>query len=590
MKGRKVSMKQIRSAGLAMGLLVANPIALRAEQLLFGSESLPKVSSDRKVRISDGQRSWRIPVSTKTTTRLIQIVGLGPEKNITAELVCSRAPVPVHNKSWVVAKGECALTFTPNVGVASEDVKLTALAGNLESGRIADPLSDEQLSKADQGPVRVALTLQADASGAGAVVPADGDSTSLVQQLRPVLIVFCITMVVAIIGALFFFKYGPRSRRTKPKVRDEFEDEPRVTPPPRAVAGAAPTRPGNRLASEIMGPNEPQRQESPIEKTQNEHSRLLMNLDARTQAVEARIEQVVESYIVMLRESAAETQNRIVEMQNSTSRRLHDVEGRVDDTEERLADHLSGQSSKLQDLFKDLPTLANLSVTARVLDKSALSQLEGQLISAVKQSALSNTQQESLQADSRSLIDALRTFVPIATRISREKTKKRLERLVTSVELLDNELATLGQLAGAQKYGFFVEMSLVDKNPLASDITAALQRELTKLNDPEGYYLKRLAAARAQVSVAAIDLTDLDLDSERRNTVLQEALGVLLRSLGMTEIDPGHNEKLQASDHQVLQFARRESGAFPGTVAHTMARGIRRGGEVVRKASVLVYD
>ena len=64
----------------------------------------------------------------------------------------------------------------------------------------------------------------------------------------------------------------------------------------------------------------------------------------------------------------------------------------------------------------------------------------------------------------------------------------------------------------------------------------------------------------------------------------------LFETLGMTPIDPIRNDKLQAAEHQVVQFVRRVPGIQPGAIAHTMARGLQRGGEVIRKASVLLYE
>jgi hypothetical protein len=100
--------------------------------------------------------------------------------------------------------------------------------------------------------------------------------------------------------------------------------------------------------------------------------------------------------------------------------------------------------------------------------------------------------------------------------------------------------------------------------------------------------LKRLEALRAQACLAAIDLADRDIDTERRNSGLQQALGNMLQTLGMTLIDPLPNDKLQAAEHQVVQILRRIPGVQPGPIA--MVRGLQRGGEVIRKASVLLYE
>jgi ElaB/YqjD/DUF883 family membrane-anchored ribosome-binding protein len=469
-------------------------------------------------------------------------------------------------------------------------------AAAVESSRLGSSASEDQLAKADQNPVRVTITLagvQASGSDAGSSAKS---GSALGDQLRPALLIFCIALVAAIIILLLFLKYRKGQPAAPPgrTGKSEFDEDDTDRNPPQTRSDSPPI--GKAPIQDVLRQKERSLnvetfvQETSVEKTLREHSRLLLDLRSKDQDLETQISEVADQCVSMLSQSARQANESQSEIRNDTSQRMYEVENRIGTVQGQLTEHLASQSSRLQDLFKDLPALADLSRTARVIDKSELSRLEDNLVSAARNSALASDKIEALRDQSCGLRDAIQEFVRTAQTFNRDHVKKRLGRVIESATVVDNELVNLGQLAATQKHGFFVEMSLLEQNPLAKDLATALTREAMKLSDPEGYYLKKLEALRAHACVAGIDLADLDVDADRRNVGLQQALAKLLQALGMTSIDPRQNDKLQAAEHQVVQFVRRVPGVQPGAIAHTMARGLQRGGEVVRKASVLLYE
>ena len=500
----------------------------------------------------------------------------------------------MQNMAWVIAKGDCLLRFKPDGTGGSGPVKFTVVAAGVESTKITSALAEDQISRAEQNPVKVMITLEAGQSSESDAGSHGKSRPALADQLRPALLVFCIALVVAIIILLLFFRY----RKGRPPAaadarKNEFEDEPGYSPrqPPASSPsiGKTPIQEVLRQQGKPL-PVEPPVQETAVEKTLREHSKLLLDLSSKDQDLETQISEVADQCVSMLSQSTRQANESQSEIRKDTSQRMYEVENRIGTVQGQLAEHLASQSSRLQDLFKDLPALADLGRTARVIDKSELSRLEDNLVSAARRSALPSETLEALRDQSNGLLDAIQEFVRTAQSFNRDHAKKRLARVIESATVVNSELVNLGQLAATQKHGFFVEMSLLEQNPLAKDLATALTRETMKLGDPEGYYLKRLEALRAHACVAGIDLADLDVDAERRNAGLQQALAKLLQTLGMTPIDPRQNDKLQAAEHQVVQFVRRVPGVQPGAIAHTMARGLQRGGEVVRKASVLLYE
>jgi hypothetical protein len=579
-------MRIVLEACIIAALLVFAGGALSADELLFGSDLRPKASNEQhEIPLTDG--SWKIPVSRQGVTRLIQIQSLGPEKPITAGLACPSIQ-PMSNRIWVVAKGECSLVFQPNGTVGSGPVRLTVAAALIESPKIASPLTEEQTAKADQSNVKDTVTLAGQSSGSDSGT--DGKSApASVDMLRTALLIFGIALLLAIIALLVFLKLrkGGSSLAGDPG-GSEVDNAPLENRAPPSSASNNPIREFARQPESRV--HVASSQDIVVEKTLREHSKLLLDLSARDQNRETQISEVAERWFSMAEQQARQADARCSEIREDTTQRIHEAESRIAAVEARLTEHLASQSSRLQDLFMDLPALADLSPTARVISKPELARLEEKLVSASRQGALSNERLEPLQDESSRLLDAITQFARIAESTSRERTKKRLTRVIESATVCNNELFNLGQLAATQKHGFFVEMSLLDQNHLAQDLALALNRETAKLGDPEGYYVKRLEALKAHVCVAGIDFADLDVDAERKNTNLQQALATLLQTLRMTQIDPHQNDRLEAAAHQVVQFVRRVSGVQPGAIAHTMARGVQRGSEVIRKASVLLYE
>jgi hypothetical protein len=584
-------MKMVRTAFVIATLLVLTRGMLTAEDLLFGTAPLPKGDAKiHEVHLRSG--AWNVLVSSQNVTRLIQIKGLGPEKGIEANLVCSQASKPIPNQEWVLAMGECQLKFNPNRELGVQPVHLTVLAAELDSSKI---FSNEDHEYAGPDPAEVTIAL---GGGSSSVPNADSSvetkETLTTDWLKAHVTIISIILVAAIMLTLFVLNRN--SWLTKlDKVQEDHVNRPEtpIAPQPigRSVPPVAKTPAQENFRSQAtIRPYEPTPQENVIEKTLVRHRELIFDLFSKQQDIERRIHEIADEQLSLLNQSSREAENRQSEIHNAVTVRLSELENRVTAVQEKLSEHLVGQSSKLLDLFKDLPAVADFTIASQSISRTDLAKMEENLVSAAKSAALSNEKLEQLQDGSSALLDAIQEFARVADNANRERTKKRYARIFETARVVNEELFSLGRLAATQKHGFFVQMSLLERNDLAQDLAAALARETMKLADPESYYLKRFEALRTQACVAGIDLADLDIDAERRNSDLQQALTKLIQALGMTPIDPSQNDKLQAADHQVVQFVRRVPGAQPGTIAHTMVRGLQRMGEVVRKASVLLYE
>ena len=575
-------MKMVLTACMAATLLVSGQGVLASQELLFGSDTSPKSDSNlHEVQMKEGVSS--VPVASENVTRLIQIKGLGAEKGIDAKLACQGDSKPMVNQKWELAKGECQLEFSSTGGARVQSVSLKVSAADLDSNKI---FSTKDIEHAGPNPAEVTIGFLPD-------LPPDGGLAPM-EWLKGHIIILLVILLVAVILTLSVWYYrNRRSEKPQPRVADADQKYTHMY----ATQSAATAL---RLAKDHSqeGPPqdvplrnvEPIKQETAVERTLQEHSKQFLALESKNRTLEMQIEASADQYVSILGRSLQESEDRQSASRNETTRRLVELENRVSAIQRDLSEHLQTQSSRLQDLFRDLPAVDSFRVDSPRINNLDLAKLEENFASVARNTALPVEKLEPLQDESTALLEAIMQFVRAANTSSKEHTKKRLARVCETAKVVNEELFALGQLAATQKHGFFVQMSLLEQNTLAQDLAAALTRETLKLADPEAYYKKRLDAVRVQACAAGIDLADLDVDAQRRNAGLQQALATLIEVLDMTPIDPNQNDKVQAAEHQIVQFVRRVPGAQPGAIAHTMVRGLLRRGEVVRKASVLLYE
>ena len=583
-------MKMVLTACMAATLLMSGQGALASQELLFGSDLMPKGDAGIQ-KIHQKAGVWVVPVASENVTRIIQIKGLGPEKGIDAELICSGESKPLPNMAWELAKGECELRFDSNGKANAQSARLTVLAAALDSSTIRS-IADR--GDAGQTSAEVTIDLLPDfSSGEDGASNPETDLAPMEWLKRHITSLLVILLVAVMLSLSVWYYRNRRSEQTEPAVAD-----PNRTYPHMSVTQSAATASKLVKGHSQEGPPqdiplrsvEPIKQETAVEKTLEEHSKQLLVLETKDQTLEMQIQASADQYVSLLGRSSQEAEDRQSASRNETTRRLVELENKIIVIQRDLSEHLQTQSSRLQDLFRDLPTVASLRVGSPSINNLDLAKLEENFASVARSTALPVEKLEPLQDESTALLDAIIQFIRAADTSSKEHTKKRLARVYEAARVVNEELYALGQLGATQKHGFFVQMSLLEQNTLAQDLAAALTRETLKLTDPEAYYKKRLDAVRVQACAAGIDLADLDVDAQRRNTGLQQALANLIQVLDMTPIDPNQNDKLQAAEHQVVQFVRRAPGAQPGAIAHTMVRGLQRRGEVVRKASVLLYE
>jgi len=172
--------------------------------------------------------------------------------------------------------------------------------------------------------------------------------------------------------------------------------------------------------------------------------------------------------------------------------------------------------------------------------------------------------------------------------------EERMSPLLDQARRVQEEAEDLLSAAASRmRLRFDVEFyaSKANRERLIDGIASGLKKQIVRIAKPMEYFDHRLLSLAAATAQAASDFLDANVDPQRGNARVQGLLKDLLGAGGLEQIAPAPNEEFRAAEHAVVQMVPRPGG--PGgtpSVARLVARGFRRDKEVLRKASVILYE
>jgi hypothetical protein len=117
-----------------------------------------------------------------------------------------------------------------------------------------------------------------------------------------------------------------------------------------------------------------------------------------------------------------------------------------------------------------------------------------------------------------------------------------------------------------------------------------LNNQIEKLQNPRHHFRYRLEQLATTGAMYIADVCDKELDPKRENEEMQTLLGSLFQAAGLEEIAPKRNEVFRPAEHSVVQLIPgRSTQDGSQTVAQLVARGFRYKGNLLRKASVMLF-
>jgi hypothetical protein len=198
-------------------------------------------------------------------------------------------------------------------------------------------------------------------------------------------------------------------------------------------------------------------------------------------------------------------------------------------------------------------------------------------------------------ARASAVLEAMSRLQTLAAAPIPEEAAARLASIAGDLQLIRDELAAFDQRGGDKRLRllFAVDFSTHEaaRQSLTQTIAAGLEREIVKLDSFDEYYAKRIGMLAAQAAAECADLADAQLDPLHSISSVQTALASVLRACDVEEIAPRRNDPFLATDHTILQIIRcRSTADRNGAVAQLVSRGLRQGGRVVRKATVVLFE
>jgi hypothetical protein len=324
--------------------------------------------------------------------------------------------------------------------------------------------------------------------------------------------------------------------------------------------------------------------------------RLETGLDGLTRDMQAQLERVVattrEEVTEIVRRGTAASAQR----EARASAELADLSQRLGALEVQIEKARQGTEKGVRSLLEPLVLRTVLERSTTTIDSGPqmAEAIEKAVTKYLAGDPLSRASIEDFSRRAEQLQSALDGFQETAETTTQGPASGRLGPLTRDLGQVRQELAGLLSSGDGQvRLSFAVDFSTHEaaRQTLSEALVAGLQREIVKLDDPEDYYEKRLTLLASRVAIEAADLADTSLDPDRRNGTVQAALEAVFAAAGVNQIAPRRNDLFEGREHHMLQMTRRTSASDrSGAVAQLVARGLRSGDRVIRRASVILFD
>ena len=172
---------------------------------------------------------------------------------------------------------------------------------------------------------------------------------------------------------------------------------------------------------------------------------------------------------------------------------------------------------------------------------------------------------------------------------------ERLKPLIDQARQIQLEIDDLQRTAGTNRMQLRFEVefyaSKANRETLMSGIATGIKNQILKVEKPIEYFDRRFRSLAAAAAQTTADFLDANVDLKRSDNRIQEMLREVLNAAGLEQIAPAPNEEFRAAEQAVVQVMPRPgvSGGAP-SVARLVSRGFRQGSQIVRKASVILYE
>jgi molecular chaperone GrpE (heat shock protein) len=199
-----------------------------------------------------------------------------------------------------------------------------------------------------------------------------------------------------------------------------------------------------------------------------------------------------------------------------------------------------------------------------------------------------------LQAPSKQITTFISALESVLDAVSSDEWRALIRQSLNQAWQLQSEIEDLQQPASNSlrlRFDFEFYTSSANRNGLMDGIGAGLKKQIAKLDKPVDYFDRQFRALTADTVQKAAEFLDTKVDRQRCNPKVQASLNELLRAGGLEQILPSPRQAFHSVEHKIVKVEPRPTGATEGpSIAQVVARGFRRGPEIVNPALVVVYE
>ncbi len=288
-------------------------------------------------------------------------------------------------------------------------------------------------------------------------------------------------------------------------------------------------------------------------------------------------------------------ENAVIKSGQKQAAEVSDLRNLVASQSRTLEQLRDGASQHLVQLLRIIPETAfddqNMTGSERQLIARSL---EESLQSFFVQSVPARDGLDPLKARAM----AIRAVVAKITEALGHRFPELAEKLEPCRRELDQIVGEMNELLKAAanrtlNLTFQVEFyaSQANRTALTDSIAGALKEQIVKLERPLEHFERRLLALSAATSQTVSDYLDLNIDPQRNDGSAQELMNELLAASGLEQIAPAPGDAFRATEQTVVQIVPPPAASgLASSVARLVTRGFRRNTDVLRKASVILYE
>jgi flagellar biosynthesis/type III secretory pathway protein FliH len=326
----------------------------------------------------------------------------------------------------------------------------------------------------------------------------------------------------------------------------------------------------------------------------------LQKLEANQRSIQVEIDRSLERFLQAVEEEFASGLNEAIrknlELNKDTHKQIAEFHDRLQRLELQLKRLNEDGRRGLRELLAAIPlqVLDRENVTTAPDQVTLATQLDRAVTRCLSEGTANSVLVRNFLERLSRLEVAVRKFQEVA-RIDGQQAESKLRPLEEDIALIRKELEALSDLDANKSLRLLFAIDFAThegaRRTVGDAIAAGLEREIVKLSNLNEYYERRLILIAGRAAAECADFADSRLDPERSRSEIQAAVRQVLEAGDIEEIIPHRNDEFRALEHHVLQLVRRSLPSDrSGAVASVLARGLKYGGHVIRKASVLIFE